>query len=79
MVSCLHIIPIKAICGTLLASPKLYWMYKFNVLLILKTMMIEGRRLVESAKDPLDPKILTIQQTLDDVKENRKILDNVCK
>jgi len=54
-------------------------MYKFNVLLILKTMMIEGRRLVESAKDPLDPKILTIQQTLDDVKENRKILDNVCK
>lgn len=83
MVPRLNIIPIKAIWVTILSSKKLYWMYKFNVLLILKTLCIEGKKLVDSnleADSLISPQsVMEVAQILDGLKDNKKILDNVCK
>ena len=73
----LSIIPLKAICGTILSSKKLYWMYKYNVLLLLKTILVEGKANLEKRKD--DPKFLEITDTLEELRSNKKIFDNVCK
>lgn len=79
MIPCLHIVPIKAICNTVLSSDKLYWMYKYNVLLVLKTMLVEGKKLVEKSQNESNPKTQILATIIDEVKKNKKILDNVCK
>lgn len=79
MIPCLHIIPIKALCGIILTSESLYWMYKYNVLLILKTMLNEGRKYLQNPTNGNHLKISTISDILDELKKNPKILDNVCK
>lgn len=82
MVPCLHIIPISAICNSILASNKLYWMYKYNVLLILKTMLVEGKRVVEEAgkkKMEEGTEVQVLAAEIEEVKRNKKVLDNVCK
>jgi hypothetical protein len=55
----LHIIPMTNICITILSSSKLYWMYKYNVLLLLKTLLSEGQRIV--TKSPPSLKISAIE------------------
>jgi len=79
MIPCLHIVPIKAICNTVLSSNKLYWMYKYNVLLTLKTMLVEGRKMVQKSGDQANPKMQILASIIQDVKNSKKILDNVCK
>jgi hypothetical protein len=75
MIPCLHVIPLKALTGTILGSGKLYWMYKYNVLLILKTMLVKGRRIYNANKSSIEAQ--QIMATLKELKENHKVLDNV--
>lgn len=50
MIPYIHMIPVKPLLGTVLSSSKFYWMYKYNVLLILKTIMKEGKSMLEEGK-----------------------------
>lgn len=81
MIPYIHIIPVKPLLGIVLSSSKLYWMYKYNVLLILKTIMKEGKNMLEEGKNSKkdDGKIKIIEETLHELKTNKKILENVWK
>lgn len=59
-------------------------MYKYNVLLILKTMLNEGKIYLQNSTNGNYVKmqtitLSTISEILDELKKNPKILDNVCK
>ena len=81
MIPYIHIIPVKQLLGTVLSSNKVYWMFKYNVLLILKTIMKEGKHMLEESKNSRkeNAKIKIIEEILAELKNNKKILDNVWK
>jgi len=54
-------------------------MFKYNVLLLLKNVLVEGRKLKSKMADKADSQSLSIIDMVDEIKQNRKILDNVFK
>ena len=78
-IPCFHMIPINSFWNTILANKKLYWMYKYNVLLLLKNVLVEGRKLKARINDLKDKETERIISMVDKIKKNKKILDNVFK
>jgi hypothetical protein len=81
LASFVHIIPIHTIlelAGSILISKKLYWMYKYNVLLIIKTIMTQGKAFQSQNNPEKSTKQVIIEDQCSQLK-TFKIFEHVWK